>query len=211
MPTLFRTKPRALLGLDINPAAITLVELSFINHQYVLSWCDRALLDDPVGMHDANRIAELIRPLSEKASSKRAVLAMPDAHITRQTLQIPADVHADEVEAWVLMTAQSSLSYPLHELYLDFVITGFHPSGLREVLLMSCHAQHLKIRLEAVRCAGLLAHIVDIESYALARVECLENPLHEVSFSKCVNAHQFMQEWPLFSLAFGLAMRCDAP
>lgn len=211
MPTLFRTKPRALLGLDINPAAITLVELSFIHNKYVLSWCDRVLLDEPVEMHNANRIAQLIRSLSANATSKHTALAMPDADVTQQTLQIPADVHVDEVEAWVMMAAQTSLSYPLHELYLDFVITGLHPSGLREVLLMSCHAQYLNIRLEAVRRAGLWAHVVDIESYALARVESLSDPLHDMSFSKRVNAHQLMQEWPVFALAIGLAMRCDAP
>lgn len=172
-----KRKQTQLLGMDISSTTIKLLELSRTGDKYrVESYAVSSLPQDAVvekAVNDVEGVANAIRSVIAQSRSKVKMVAAAvagSAVITR-TVDMPAGLSDDEMEAQLTLEADQYIPYPLEEVALDFEIQG--PSrdrdGMVEVLLAACRRETIDARVEAIEGAGLEARVMDVEAYAVER------------------------------------------
>lgn len=180
-----------LLGVDLSPAAVRVIELSPLGARWRIERYSRSLL--PQG---AIRDGHIVNPpqvsqalhqaLSECGTQvRRAALALPSGLVIRKVLTLPDDLTDEELELQVEADAADSLPFSLDELTLDFAVMG--PSALEQdkmdVMLVAARKEKIDERLSLAAAAGLHAVAVDVESQALLAAVALHdwNTAHKPS------------------------------
>ena len=172
-----RKNPCTLLGIDITSTAVNIIELSHQQAQYCVEGYGRALLPDHAVeagcIRDLDAVVQAIqRALIEvKSPSKQVVLAVPNAFTISKIIQMSASLNDRDMDAWVRLDVEKHTSYSLKDIYLDFEVVSpcAQNPALLDVLIVASRAEHVNQRVEAVRRAGLMAHIVETESFAFER------------------------------------------
>jgi type IV pilus assembly protein PilM len=170
------------LGIDISPSAVKLIELSRSGPRYRVE--AMALESLPEGsMEDRNPIdleqlgAAVKR--AHKASGtrlKKAAIAVPTSSVIIRTIPMPLEFGEDEIEANIQLDASQYIPFPLEEIYLDFeVVPGSAKAaaGTQEVMLVASRQENVELRREVLQEVGLQTVIVDVEAYALEKTLCL--------------------------------------
>jgi type IV pilus assembly protein PilM len=163
------------LGLDITPSSIKLVELSLSGGQYsVDSYAAEPAPHNAMNekaVVDADAIGEAISRAVRRANvrTKEVAIAISgDAAITK-VIQMPRNLKEAELEAQVEMQADQYIPFPMDEVAYDFEVLGTSekdPESV-DVLLVATRSENVEQRRAAVAAAGLTARIVDVESFAL--------------------------------------------
>lgn len=170
--------PQSVIGIDIHSSAVSLLELSCHEGQYcVEGYARQRLLPNVIKLHsiqDVGAISNTIQALRSHVTSspKQVILAVPSATTINKWLQISASLPESDIEEAVLLVAEKDIPYPLDEINLDFNIIGLsktHPAML-DVLVVACRSRHVNQRIEAVRNAGILVNVVDVDVCAIERV-----------------------------------------
>lgn len=179
---LSRHQPLPLLGLDISPSAIRLVELSRNRGgQHVLERCAIEamepgwIVDGRVEQFDA--VAEVLRRLLRrvKARTTNVAMALPAAAVITRRISLPAGLLTTDrpaLDARVRAEAGLAIPLPLQEVYLDYsVITpsAAQPDATTEVLLVATRRERVQDLQGLAEAAGLAPVIVDVASYAARR------------------------------------------
>lgn len=177
MQNLFRPKCRSILGIDISPTSVKLIEISDRNGQRcVEGYGCMVLPSNAVDGHeikDVDIVANCIRQLitKERMSSKFASIALPDSAVISKVLQVSDGFEENEIEEFILMEADKYIPYPIDEINMDFELIG--PSlknpSMNDVLLVASRSENVNTRVEAVTKAGLIVKSVDVESFAIER------------------------------------------
>lgn len=177
MQNLFRPKCRSILGIDISPTSVKLIEISGRNGQRcVEGYGCMTLPPNAVDGHeikDVDMVANCIRQLitKERMSSKFASIALPDSAVISKVLQVSDGFEEKEIEEFILMEADKYIPYPIDEINMDFELMG--PSlknpSMNDVLLVASRSENVNTRVEAVTKAGLIVKSVDVESFAIER------------------------------------------
>jgi type IV pilus assembly protein PilM len=172
---LFPRKHRPVLGLDITPSSIKLIELSLSGGQYsVDSYAAEATPQNAMNekaIVDADAIGEAIARAVRRAGarSKEVAIAISgDAAITK-VIQMPRSLKESDLEAQVEMQADQYIPFPMDEVAYDFEVLGNSekdPESI-DVLLVATRSENVEQRRAAVAAAGLTARIVDVEAFAL--------------------------------------------
>jgi type IV pilus assembly protein PilM len=164
------------LGIDIGPSAVKLIELSRSGQRYRVE--AMALEPLPEGsMEDRNPIdleqsgAAVKRALKASGSRlKKAAAAVPTSSVIIRTIPMPLEFGEDEIEANIQLDASQYIPFPLEEIYLDFqVVPGSTKAaaGTQEVMLVASRQENVELRKDVLQEAGLQTVIVDVEAYAL--------------------------------------------
>ena len=168
-------KPHPLIGLDITTSSIKLVELSLAGGQYRVE----AYAAEPTphsainekAIVDADAIGEAIKRALKRAGARAkevAVAISGDAAITK-VIQMPRMLSPRDLEAQVELQADQYIPFPMEEVSYDFEVMG--PSEkdpeMNDVLLVATRTENVDQRQAAVNSAGLTAHVVDVEAFAL--------------------------------------------
>ncbi len=172
---LFSRKSRPVLGLDITPSSIKLVELGMSGGQYVVeAYAAEATPQNAINekaIVDADAIGEAIRRAVSRSQVKIkdvAIAISGDAAITK-IIQMPAALKESELEAQVELQADQYIPFPMNEVSYDFEVLG--PSekdtNSMDVLLVASRQENVDQRSAAVTAAGLTPRIVDVEAFAL--------------------------------------------
>jgi type IV pilus assembly protein PilM len=172
---LFSRKHRPVLGLDITPSSIKLIELSMSGGQYsVDSYAAEATPQNAMNekaIVDADAVGEAISRAVKRsgARSKEVAIAISgDAAITK-VIQMPRSLKESDLEAQVEMQADQYIPFPMDEVSYDFEVLGNSekdPDSI-DVLLVASRSENVEKRRAAVAAAGLTARIVDVEAFAL--------------------------------------------
>ena len=182
---LFRSKSKAVVGVDIGTHSIKLVELagSYTNPR-VVAWAIEPL---PAGAFSENTIAnaELVADalnsvlLKSGANGEAVSVAVSSSHAITKILGMPADIGELELEEQISIEALHFIPYPIDEVNIDFEILG--PSEVNErendVLLVACRRSIVDDYIDLVEESGLALSHVDIDTYALERVYRSQNNL----------------------------------
>ncbi|WGL15105.1 pilus assembly protein PilM [Microbulbifer bruguierae] len=173
--------PKAMLGLDISSTSVKLLELSRNGDKYrVESYASEPLPPNAVvdkNINDVGAIAEAIRKVVRRSKTRlrQAAVAVSGSAVITKTLDMPADLSDDALEAQIALEADQYIPYPLDEVNLDFEVQG--PSergeGQVEVLLAACRSENVEQRVSALNEADLLPGVVDVEAYAIERAYTL--------------------------------------
>jgi type IV pilus assembly protein PilM len=164
-----------LLGLDITPSSVKLIELSMSGGQYrVESYAAEATPPNSINekaIVDANAVGEAIKRAVKRAGARAreaAVAISGDAAITK-VIQMPKTLSENELEGQVEMQADQYIPFPMEEVSFDFEVIG--PSEkdpeMVDVLLVATRSENVEQRIAACAAAGLTARIVDVEAFAL--------------------------------------------
>ncbi|MBB5213079.1 type IV pilus assembly protein PilM [Microbulbifer hydrolyticus] len=173
--------PKAMLGLDISSTSVKLLELSRSGDKYrVESYATESLPPNAVvdkNINDVSAIAEAIRKVVRRSKTRlrQAAVAVSGSAVITKTLDMPADLSDDALEAQIALEADQYIPYPLDEVNLDFEVQG--PSekgeGQVEVLLAACRSENVEQRVSALGEADLQPGVVDVEAYAIERAYTL--------------------------------------
>lgn len=186
--SLFKSKPKALVGVDIGSSYVKLLGLSRHSKGYKVD--SYALTHLPEGAVIDNNIQEV--PVAADAISraikvanykgKPAVTSVPSSGVITKELEFSNSFTEEELEDQIQVEADQYIPYPLDEVSIDFQITG--PSKedihLNNVLLVACRQDSVQSREDAVNGAGLECEVIDVDTYALERVFPLLSQAHEL-------------------------------
>lgn len=163
------------LGLDIHADSIRAVELFFTpGAERVTAYGSQALPPGAVEGHQILQpdvVSTAIQQLVQKGQFKstHVAIALPDSAVMNKILFLEKGLSDDEMEAYLLLEAETFIPFPTSELHFDFHILGPSTDGRLEVLLVTTHHNHLQSRLEILEHAGLKAQNVDVQSLVVQR------------------------------------------
>lgn len=173
----FRRKADAVLGIDINDAAVRLVELEAAGSGFTVrayatqhlpahAVVDSALVDlEVVGEALSSALMRARTPL------RNAAIAVAGSSVITRVVEMEAGLDDEEMARRVYLEADQYIPYALDEVAIDFQVRGplAHDSRRVEVLLVACLKEQVEAREAVLALAGLVARIVDVEAFALAR------------------------------------------
>ena len=174
---LFKGKPASLLGVDICPASIKLVELTKQAH----GWRVEAYGTEPLPPNtlvdgqfsDVERIGEAIRALKRHCGcrSSRAALALSGPQAVIKTFAVDAALADADVAATIEVEAARHLPGPPDEVAYDFEIQGLSTLDPKraDAVLAACPKAQLLQGLAVLRAGRLSPVVIEIQDLALAR------------------------------------------
>jgi len=128
-------------------------------------------------INDIAATAEAIRKVVRRSKTRlrQAAVAVSGSAVITKTLEMPADLSDDALEAQIALEADQYIPYPLDEVNLDFEVQGVSEKGEGqvEVLLAACRSENIEQRVSALGEADLQAGVVDVEAYAIERAYML--------------------------------------
>ncbi len=169
------TRKEPILGIDIGPSAVKLVELSrsgprFRVEGFAIEPLGEGMVEDR-NPADTDGVAEAIKRACRKAGTRmrRAAVAVPTSSVITRTVPMPADFKESDVETNIAFEAAQYIPYPIEEVYLDFEAKGrsVASSDMQDVMLVATRKENVDTREAALNDAGLKPAIVDVEAYAL--------------------------------------------
>ncbi|MGF1528577.1 MAG: type IV pilus assembly protein PilM [Candidatus Competibacterales bacterium] len=181
-------KTERMLGVDLSPTAVKLVELSRSGKRIQIEAAAMEPLPEGA-MTDRNPsdldqlTAALKRAVKGSGTTlKKVALAVPTSSVITRTITMPAEYGEDEIEANIQVEAAQYVPFPLEEIYLDFQ-TQMSVDGRKttadtqEVMIVASRRENVDLRDEVVKEAGLKAVVVDVEAYALENAFALMRPV----------------------------------
>lgn len=212
----FRQKLDTLLGVDINDAAIRLVELGRSTSGYNI----QAYATQPLPVQsvvdgiflDLEGVGRALRSaLSRLSTSVRgAAVAVAGPSVITRMIEMEAGLTEDEMTWMIQMEADQYIPYPLDDVAIDFQVRGptaLDPSRI-EVLLAACLKEQVEAREAVLALAGLKPRVIDVEAFALARA-CSQD-FASFTPSHRVDGAQWAVDAQGMGIACGLALRSFA-
>lgn len=186
--SLFKSKPKALAGVDIGSSYVKLLALS--RHSKGFRVDSYALTHLPEGAVIDNNVQEV--PTASDAisraikvanfKSKPAITSVPSSGVITKELEFSNSFTEDELEDQIQVEADQYIPYPLDEVSIDFQIIGpsKDDSNLNDVLLVACRQDSVQSREDALNGAGLECEVIDVDAFALERAFELLSVNHEL-------------------------------
>jgi type IV pilus assembly protein PilM len=172
-----QTKPPPLIGVDISPSSVKMVELSAVgkdNNAYrVERYAIEPLSKD--AMLDGNIVnLEAVGESLERSWKhmgtriKNVAMALPAAAVITKKIIVPAGQREDDLAFQVETEANQYIPFALDEVNLDFQLMGPAPNNPDEVeiLIAASHKEKVEDRIAAALTAGLKTVVMDVEPYA---------------------------------------------
>ena len=169
------TRKEPILGIDIGPSAVKLVELSrsgsrFRVEGFAIEPLEEGLVEDR-NPADTEGVAEAVKRACRKAGvrARRAAVAVPTSSVITRTVPMPAEFKESDIETNITIEAVQYIPYPIEEVYLDFEAKGLSPasSDMQDVMLVATRKENVDTREASLKEAGLTPAVVDVEAYAL--------------------------------------------
>ena len=168
-------KRENVLGIDISPSAVKLIELSRGSRRFQVE--AMAIEPLPEGVmadrnpNDPDEVGATIKRALKASGSKlkKAAVAVPTSSVITRTIPMPAEFSEDDIESSLQFEAAQYIPFPLEEIYMDFQVLAASKSGsgTQDVMLVASRKENVDLREEAIREAGLKPFMVDVEAYAL--------------------------------------------
>jgi len=186
--SLFKTKSKSLLGVDIGSSYVKLLALSQQSGGYkvdafsVVHLPEGAVIDNNV--QDVPVVAEALEKALRLsgARTKSAATSVPTSLVILKTLEFSTAFTEDELEDQIKVEADQFIPYPLDEVSIDFQIQGVSAGNtdLNEVLLVACRQDSVQSREDAVNGSGMICDTIDVDTYAVERVYQLLALVHDL-------------------------------
>lgn len=177
MLNIFKKKAQTLLGVDLNPAAIRLVELSREEGCYTVE--NYAIMALPYGaiverqVVQAEIVAQILKQLINQTRPrvKQAAMALAGAAVITKTIEMDAGLNEDELASVLRLEAQQHIPYSMEDVAIDFIVQPKEEQAADKVsvLLAASREENINVRENILSLAGLRAKVIEIEGHALAR------------------------------------------
>ncbi len=174
---LFTSKPKTLLGIDIDDRACRFVELSRTSEGYQMHACVQKFFDEenlskPFDWNDDACSAYLQHiVLESNFLTKRIALALPHSRVLFKTMELDKTLQDSEIMIQIKEKITQYFNYPLADLLIDFEILGTSKNhiGLNEIQYVAAKLPEVVSRIKAFKAAQLKTVFVETDSHALKR------------------------------------------
>jgi type IV pilus assembly protein PilM len=168
---LFNFRFNSVIGIEISSTAIKLVELSQIGTSFHVetyaieilpenSVKDNKILNMDIVINTIQRVIERAKP-----RTKYTAIAVGGSTVFTKYIRMERDLSNEDIKTQV-ETECIQNHKSLQEIYLDFQI--FKSDNHIDVLIASCNKDTLNDHIKAIKQAGLIPKIVDIDKLAVA-------------------------------------------
>jgi type IV pilus assembly protein PilM len=174
--SIFSSKTRPLIGVDLSSSAVKMVELAgdgkngYRVDRYSVEVLPRDVVADG-NIANLEAAAEAIKRAWRKlgTSTRQVAVALPASHVITKKIIVAANQKEEELELFVESEANQYIPFPLDEVNLDFQVIGPAPSSPEEVEVMIAASRKEKVedREAAIEAAGLKPMVMDVESFAM--------------------------------------------
>ncbi|MCK9189383.1 type IV pilus assembly protein PilM [Acidithiobacillus sp.] len=164
-----------LLGLDISPDAVKLVELSQSRGKLRVEHADSEAL--PPGavndrdIQDAEAVGHALRTILERSRvrTKAVATALPANTAIVKVISLPGDLDEVGIEEQIRFEGSQYIPYSIDAVNFDFAVLGPDETrkGYSHVLLVACKKEAVEDRAAAIEEAGLKPKIIDVKPFAL--------------------------------------------
>ena len=171
----FKRQAPALVGVDISPSSVKLVELAagakaaLRLERYAIEPIERGAMVDGNVEHPEAVAEALARALKKSGCRARhAALALPGAAVITKRIMLPAGLSEEDYELQVESEASQYIPFPIEEVNLDFQVLGPLAGGGDdvEVLIAASRKERVEDRVAVAEMAGLKPTVIDVEPYA---------------------------------------------
>ena len=163
------------VGVDISTTAVKLLQLSRqgdryrVDHYAIEPLPPNAVVDRKIAEPEV--VGEAIqRALARSgARARHAVAAVPGSEGISKLIAMPAELTEDDLESQIELEAVNYIPYPIEEVNLDFEVLGPMPGNdeMSQVLLVASRAEDVEARASALELGGLVARVMDVETFAI--------------------------------------------
>jgi type IV pilus assembly protein PilM len=176
--SLFSRKPGSLIGLDISPSSVKLVELGKTSDgTMVLEHCGIAPLEECwISEGNIERFDDVTAAVRRVVSAsgvktRQAALALPSSMVISKKILLPAGLSEREMEDQVEAEAAQYIPFSLDEVNIDFCVIGPAPNSADDVEVMIAASRKEKVedRQGLAEAAGLTPVVMEVDANA-ARV-----------------------------------------
>lgn len=182
--SIFGSKARALIGVDISSSSVKMVELAsdgkdgYRVERYTIEVLPKDVVSDG-NIVNLEAAAESVKRAWKRlaTSTRHVAIALPASSVITKKIIVPAGQREEELELQVESEANQYIPFALEEVNLDFQVLGPAPSSPDEieVLIAASRKEKVEDRVAVVEAAGLKPMVMDVESYAvLSAFELIE-------------------------------------
>lgn len=182
--SIFGSKARALIGVDISSSSVKMVELAsdgkdgYRVERYTIEVLPKDVVSDG-NIVNLEAAAESVKRAWKKlaTSTRHVAIALPASSVITKKIIVPAGQREEELELQVESEANQYIPFALEEVNLDFQVLGPAPSSPDEieVLIAASRKEKVEDRVAVAEAAGLKPMVMDVESYAvLSSFELIE-------------------------------------
>ena len=172
---LFTNNKVQLFGVDVSSSAVKVMQLSKSGNKYKVEYYGvDALPANAVvekNITEVDRVSASISNAVKRAGIKRknAAIAVSGSAVITKTINMPSDLSEDEMEEQLSLDANQYIPYQIEEVSLDFNVLGpmENTPEMSHVLIACSRSENVDVCVEALEGAGLIATIVDVESFAI--------------------------------------------
>ena len=172
------SKPEA-FGLDISDLSLKIVKLKKRGNFFTLSSYGKEEIEPGIikrgEIKDEKKLAEIIRESikkvrGEKLKTNYVVASLPEEKAFLQVIQMPR-LPEEDLKSAVIYEAENYIPTPLEEVYLDYQIVPpiYDHLDHLDILIAALPKKTVDPYLSALKLAGFVPKVLEIESMAIAR------------------------------------------
>ncbi len=171
----FDTSP--IVGLDIGSSAVKVLMLVKHGDRIKVEKYGFELLEPGVvqekAIVDREKVIAAIKSAMLKAgvNTKRVCVSIPSSQAITKVIKMGADLNDKDIGSEIELESGKYIPYPLTEVNFDYTVIGpvENVEGMVNVLLIASKTENVANAASLIIEAGLVAAIVDVDSYAMMR------------------------------------------
>ncbi len=218
-----------LLGLDISPEAVRIVELSETRGRFRIEHADSEPL--PPGavndreIQDVESVSRAIRVILDRSRirTKSVASALPGPAVIVKIISLPAGLDEEGIGDQIRFEGGQYIPFSINAVNFDFTVLGPDKArkGYNQVLLVACKKETVEDRSAVLEEGGLKPKIIDVKQFVLWELyERFHGPQSGLGNGAVIlvdiggvntNIHAFQNGQPVYSRehSFGVARLTD--
>ena len=180
---MFFSSQDTLVGLDIGSGSIKILQLRKSKDKYqVERWGIKALPTETIvdgSIMDGLEVVSAIKEIAaeQKLKQKNVALSISGTSVIVKKISLPLMTEED-LQKQIKFEAEQYIPFDINDVYLDFHILSNDDHGMdgqqeMSVLLVATKKDKLNDYANAVREAGLVPKVVDVDAFAIENMYCV--------------------------------------
>ena len=167
----------SIIGLDLGSSQAHWVEATYTEQS--LKLLNLGVIHYPDDIFSAGtviqpqRLVTALKPILVNCKAHHVALHISDKFIISKTLAVPAELNAEELEAYVTLEMNQQLTGSFTTSFFDFALLrkNNHQPELNDIVCATCPNSIISSRINALKTLGLMTILVGVEHYLLANLQ----------------------------------------
>lgn len=170
---LFSPKTPPVIGMDVSPSSVKMVELSgSVDKMRVERIAIELLPSGVIGeesIHDMEALTKAILDCHRKLGSriKRIATSIPSHAIKVEIFSVDEDMNELEIEEHIINEMNGKMNFDIEEAAIDFTVMGIDEEGNQQIYAAATLKNRVDDLHKAIELAGLTPAIIDSEQLSI--------------------------------------------